>query len=271
MDKNKITSKMKKIFFTIFLLTFIILASVIILSQDNKIIAQAQDKSGYIKEEYSLNEMRQMFVQPNMEANEYIRKYIPDGGVLEYSLTSNNFGELQYESDLQDIQKVVTACSICKGTICNASPTRTVLRQSSKTNPIVIVLLADGFTIGNGANQMGAWNQFNPNPTEYSFLWYARNAMNAMLNTYPFNLYEDYFTFVADHTISTQQGVSISYGLNQTQVNNFFGSYAPTLNEIRMDANSNCVKNLALRSGPVDLIQIVANTTLFGGGCVDKP
>lgn len=264
----------KKPLMIVFAILFIALASIFSLLQSNQLTAFAQDEVHLHKGYYSLEDIRQMLGEPDWEADEYMREYLPEGGVQEYPMLPDEIYEMQNgiqrQQDGAEGIQAAAICSVCGGAICNATPTRTIIRQSSKANPIIVVLFADGFTAGTGANQIGTWNASSPNPTANSFFWHAKNAMDTMLSTYPYNLYADYFTFIADQTISAQQGVSICYGSNQTTVNNFWGSYVPSADSIRatrleVSGGTKCARNLAQRNGSVNLIQVVANTTLFGG------
>jgi len=72
--------------------------------------------------------------------------------------------------------------------------TYTRIRCSGRplSDSIVIMLLSDGFA----ANQKGRW----PNPAQNTVLWHAREAMNSMIGTHPFSLFQDLFTVYVIHT-----------------------------------------------------------------------
>jgi len=73
-------------------------------------------------------------------------------------------------------------------------------------NSIVIVLLGDAFTV----NRFGTWNYINPNPERGTLLYHANNAINAMMATYPFNLFSHLFTVYVINAVALGQ----IYGIN---------------------------------------------------------
>ncbi|MCL2587489.1 MAG: M64 family metallo-endopeptidase [Firmicutes bacterium] len=138
---------------------------------------------------------------------------------------------------------------------------------NQSTNRIVVVLMGDGFT----ATQQGSCALF---PEQGTFLYHARSAMNFMIGFYPFNLFRDLFTFYAVETISNQSGVSIRYGflgIGRREVDNRFDSHFASSSEFRFNYRYYAPEIRAIAGVAagglqnVNMIQVIANSTRFGG------
>jgi len=120
---------------------------------------------------------------------------------------------------------------------------------------IVIVLLSDGFA--------------SIHDRSIQFPNLARSAIDYMMNFYPFNLFEDLFTVYMVSTVSRQSGISIRgrfLSSDNREVDNRFGTYyngylgmpSSSRDEVRAIAEY-------ITDGNVDMIQVIANSTRFGG------
>ncbi|MCL2586632.1 MAG: M64 family metallo-endopeptidase [Firmicutes bacterium] len=133
---------------------------------------------------------------------------------------------------------------------------RIIYSGKSDEDSIVVVLMGDGFTAG----QQG------------DFMNHAIGVAQFMIGFYPFNLFEDLFTVYAIQVISNESGVSrrIS-GFPEIIVDNYFGSYRPHSTGLNYPHGLmvNRVRQLAGQAAGgianVNMIQIIANTTYFGG------
>jgi len=131
-----------------------------------------------------------------------------------------------------------------------------------------MVLMGDGFT----AAQQGIW----PNPARNTFLYRANSAVTFMLNFYPFNLFANNFTVYAVKTISAQPWRSMPNN-SPSETTNRFGSFSQARDRLTMPLwGTNQVRFLAadVAGGNHNMIQVIANTTLFGGaalGMGDRP
>jgi len=191
---------------------------------------------------YSMDDIRQMF--GTSQGYEYMRVHTPFDGVSTYLIPY----EAEYESLIQP--RNTYTYSILRG------------RNRNPANSIVVVLLADGFM----ANEMG--NSIAPTLFPGTFLYHAYRATNTMLGTHPFNLFSDVFMVYAIHTISTDSGITVNYGNNQVTRDTYFRAYAPESGRVRMPSSRRTqARRLAnqLTNNNADMIQVIANTTLFGG------
>jgi len=143
----------------------------------------------------------------------------------------------------------------------------TTFRNSGRSNldSIVLVIMGEGYT----ASQQDI------------FLSDVSKAVNYMMWHYPFNLFAQYFTIIALHTISAESGVSddpLSGGIGNRDVNNRFGTYfsayLPNPRITMPQESRREVRQLAeavAGGGPVngrnrlDMVHVIANTPSPGG------
>ncbi|MCL2379118.1 MAG: M64 family metallo-endopeptidase, partial [Defluviitaleaceae bacterium] len=130
---------------------------------------------------------------------------------------------------------------------------------------IVLVLLGDGFTAGNGHGNVGYW----PNPGVGTFLDFAVEFAYTITNMHPFSLFSDYFKIYAVETPSTQgiragvQGSPIDAPYPGTYLGSFFtepGSFG-----IRVNRSAHALNISRWASSNAIMTQMILNSTEFGG------
>ncbi|MCL2860901.1 MAG: leucine-rich repeat protein [Firmicutes bacterium] len=145
------------------------------------------------------------------------------------------------------------------------------LFSSSHDRSIVIVLMGDGFL----STQQGDWQ--NPTQQPGTFFYHAHMAMLTMKKTHPFNLFASYFTVYAIPVLSRDSGIphinsnlsddlidSIPIGLDAPT---YFGSRTFSSSRVSMpESGQQRARALAMADNrSPDMIQVIANTTRFGG------
>jgi len=117
---------------------------------------------------------------------------------------------------------------------------------------IVVVLMGDGFTQA----ELPA------------FMEHAKSARDFMMNFHPFNLFRHRFVFYAAQVVSRQTWVR-----TPGNTTNAFGTYEIRAGEINIplwgQQHVMNVANMAVGSQNLNMVQVIANTTRFGGVAVD--
>ena len=201
---------------------------------------------------YTLNEIRVMLQQGGVSG--FKRVYRPDGGSITYQIPAEElleiFGSPMIANEIQAFRNFNYAVRpiIGEGRRCSES--------------IVIVLLGDGFTVGNGYGQVG--NHLNPGSG--TFLRSAHEFAQTLISTYPFSLFSDIIKIYAVETPSTHQGIRVG---TAPYPGTYFGIYIDTMlpaNIGRSRIRTAHALNISNWVSPYAIMtQIIANTREFGG------
>ena len=124
---------------------------------------------------------------------------------------------------------------------------RIMYSQRPHSESIVIVLLSDGFT----AAQFGTW----PNPASGTVLYHANNAMNSMIDTHPFGLFEDLFTVYVIHTYGNHPATGFGYLGTITSNGATVSGTAGTTRETRIGELADSIVSPADQA----MIQVISN------------
>ena len=224
------------------------------LADDNSIVLlNENDIVGHQRGGYTLDEIRAMLQQDDIFGQR--REYQPDGDVVVHELSSSEMLEVFGSPD--DVQ-LFSDFSYAVRPIVGGG--------RSCSDSIVLVLLGDGFTAGNGNGQVGD----HRNPGAGTFLHSAHDFAETLLNTYPFSLFKDVFKILAVETPSTQQGIRA--GTNENPINapfsgTYFGTYfeRPGSSGITMTRLMHALIVSNWASPNAIMTQVILNTTQFGG------
>jgi len=202
---------------------------------------------------YTLSQIRELLQQG--DASGYKRVYSPYTGPATYRMSAaETMGIFGSPADgIQEFSNFTYTVRAVHGAgrPCNDS--------------IVLVLLGDGFTAGNGHGNVGHW----PNPGVGTFLDFAQEFAYTITNMHPFSLFSDYFKIYAVETPSTQgiragtPGSPINAPYPGTYLGSFFtepGSFGIQVNRSALALQiSNWVSTNAI------MTQIILNSIEFGG------
>ena len=201
---------------------------------------------------YTLNEIRAMLQEGDSVG--YKRVYQPDSGPVTYEMAAEELLEIfGAPNDIQSFNNFSYAVRpiIGGGRPCDES--------------IVLVLLGDGFTAGNGHGQVG--NYWNPGAG--TFLRSAYDFAETLITRYPFSLFRDMFKIYAVETPSTQ-GIRVGTAANPitapypgTYLGSFFSE--PGSMGISMTRSAHALDISNWVSSNSIMTQVLLNTTEFGG------
>jgi len=207
--------------------------------------------------EYTIGDIRNMLEHQCLLDPEYIRIHSLYDDVQTYEVLLEN-EEMDFTAHNIQPSNALTATVIFGNHLC-------------PDNSIVIVLMADGFTAGTQANQIGQW----PMPVPNTFLWQAHNAMVAMMNTHPFREFAHLFRVYAVRTVSAEVGISrdhpVGYYIgNGPTRNNFFGTHFIAPSSLRMPSNGRSHARVIANAtnSNFSMIQVIANTRYNSHGGV---
>jgi len=198
----------------------------------------------YFRGGYSIDDIRQMLGQQSLYQHK--RVHTPYDGVITYEIPIENS---ELENMLQSFNSIAPMNSF------NYVTQRIYGWGRDFNDSIIIVLMGDGFT----------------QAQQTAFINHANSARNFMMGLHPFSLFRDLFIIYAVQTISPQTWVRTP---NNTI--NRFRTYEPSNNRISMPpwgrTEARAVANWAVRyvNNP-HMIQVIANTTRFGGIAYNTP
>jgi hypothetical protein len=137
------------------------------------------------------------------------------------------------------------------------------MESSSGFKPVVLAVLADGFTSGQ----------------QQLFLSLAKGAVDKLFDTEPYKTYKDYFTVYLLPVVSNEAGASITNGSGTvtTKVDNYFGSGWGESNYMDMNADKSKIQGY-LQANLPELIRgthtleeissaLIINDARYGGIC----
>lgn len=137
------------------------------------------------------------------------------------------------------------------------------MESSSGFKPVVLAVLADGFTSGQ----------------QQLFLSLAKGAVDKLFDTEPYKTYKDYFTVYLLPVVSNEAGASITNGSGTvtTKVDNYFGSGWGESNYMDMNADKSKIQGY-LQTNLPELIRgthtldeissaLIINDARYGGIC----
>ena len=207
--------------------------------------------------DYTLDEIRAMLQQGDALLHGFERVYRPYYGPVTYEIPTEElmgiFGAPMTADEMQATNANFTYAVrpiIGEGRPCEDS--------------IVLVLLGDGFTVGNGLGQVG----FYQNPGAGTFLRSAHDFAETLMAMYPFSLFRDIFKIYAVETPSAISG--IREGTEQAPVTAPYpGTYLGTFLRHPWNVTSNRVPHILNISNWVSpnaiMTQVLANTTTGAG------
>ena len=180
---------------------------------------------------------------------------LSDGGQIYRNLRvqSDTEGTITYRVPVNDndIDHIVNVLEGTQGIQPVGDPfpfTRIMYSGLPHADSIVIILLGDGFT----AAQYGTW----PNPASGTVLWHAYNAMNSMINTHPFGLFEDLMTVYLIHSEGVNPtGTAFGYLGSITSNGATVSGTSSTLRTYRVHQLANAIVAPANQT----MIQVISN------------
>ena len=248
--KNKRDSNKLKQLLTLLVALFAIVTTGVLNLQltHASVILNETRTDKYLRGGYTLNEIRAMLQQG--DALGFTRVYRPNGGPLTYQIPTEElmeiFGSPIATNDIQPFSNFTYA----KRPIIGGD------RYCSES--IVIVLLGDGFTVGNGYGQVGCYQ----NPGAGTFLRSAHDFAETLIGMYPFSLFRDVFKIYAVETPSAHQGIQVG---NTPHAGTYLGTYLRAAWDIRMTRTAHALSISQWVSDYAIMTQVIANTTVPGG------
>ncbi|MCL2521974.1 MAG: leucine-rich repeat protein [Erysipelotrichales bacterium] len=231
------------------LVCFLTLLFIGITSQQLNLYAQtnALEERQEEQQDFFSNDIRTM-LQSN-DAFGFKRTYNPDSGpTTSYLPIAEIFGDLN-----------LTRTNSFQETKDFNYNVRTIIGENREcSESIVLVLLGDGFTVGNEEGQMGYW----PNPAPGTFLRSAIEFSETLTTMYPFSLFSDIFKIYAVETPSTQSGINIgTFPYEGT----YFGTHLRRSWDLGIRRITHALEISNWVSANVIMTQVIANSEVGGG------
>jgi len=206
---------------------------------------------------YTLNEIRAMLQRG--DASGFKRVYRPDSGTITYQISAEEllevFGSPMTDNEIRSFNDFDYARRP------NARPDPRPIFGEGRlcSESIVLVLLGDGFTAGNGYGQVGDYR----NPGVGTFLRSAHEFAYTLTNMYPFSLFRDFFKIYAVETPSTQMGIRVG---TAPYPGTYFGTFLNAPWRIAVPTRSAHALDISNQVSPnVIMTQMIINTRLGGG------